>query len=71
VALVTGWGKCKPAQQSARAALMKRTLALVSLSVALVACADPTAVDYVLTSSDISAINARMAQMNAHMEAKE
>jgi hypothetical protein len=50
---------------------MKRTLALVSLSVALVACADPTAVDYVLTSSDISAINARMAQMNAHMEAKE
>jgi len=27
-------------------------------------------VDYVLTSSDVSAINARIAQMNAHVQAK-
>ncbi|AHG93785.1 hypothetical protein J421_6250 (plasmid) [Gemmatirosa kalamazoonensis] len=34
-------------------------------------CADvPGAVDYVLTASDVSAINARMAQMNAHIQAK-
>ena len=34
-------------------------------------CADvPGAADYVLTASDMSAINARMAQMNAHMRAK-
>jgi lysophospholipase L1-like esterase len=34
-------------------------------------CADvPGAVDYVLTSSDMSAINARMAQINAHIQAK-
>ena len=34
-------------------------------------CADvPGVVDYVLTASDMSAINARMAQMNAHIQAK-
>jgi hypothetical protein len=34
-------------------------------------CANvPGAADYVLTSSDMTAINARMAQMNAHIQAK-
>jgi lysophospholipase L1-like esterase len=34
-------------------------------------CADvPGAADYVLTSSDMTAINARMAQMNAYIQAK-
>ena len=34
-------------------------------------CADvPGAADYVLTPSDITAINARMAQINAHVQAK-
>ena len=28
------------------------------------------AIDYILTSSDINTINARVAQMNAHIEAK-
>src|SRR5687768_3074546 len=46
-------------------------LTLVSRSPTTATCADvPGAVDYVLTSSDIAAINARMAQMNAHIEAK-
>ena len=34
-------------------------------------CADvPGTADYVLTPSDITAINARMAQINAHIQAK-
>lgn len=46
-------------------------LTLISRSPTTATCADvPGAVDYVLTSSDINAINARMAQMNAHIEAK-
>jgi hypothetical protein len=46
-------------------------LTLLSRSPTTATCADvPGAVDYVLTSSDINAINARMAQMNAHIEAK-
>jgi len=46
-------------------------LTLVQKTPATATCANvPGAVDYVLTSSDISAINARMAQMNAHMQAK-
>jgi lysophospholipase L1-like esterase len=46
-------------------------LTLLSKSPTTATCADvPGAVDYVLTSSDINAINARMAQMNAHIEAK-
>ena len=46
-------------------------LTLISKSPTTATCADvPGAVDYVLTSSDIAAINARMAQMNAHIEAK-
>jgi hypothetical protein len=46
-------------------------LTLVSRSPTTATCRDvPGEVDYVLTSSDINAINARMAQMNAHIEAK-
>jgi hypothetical protein len=46
-------------------------LTLISKSPTTATCADvPGVVDYVLTSSDIAAINARMAQMNAHIEAK-
>jgi hypothetical protein len=46
-------------------------LTLVSRSPTTATCANvPGAVDYVLTPSDITAINARMAQMNARMQAK-
>src|SRR5688572_4024530 len=46
-------------------------LKLISRSPTTATCADvPGVVDYVLTSGDIAAINARMAQMNAHIEAK-
>jgi hypothetical protein len=46
-------------------------LTLLSKTPSTATCADvPGAADYVLTASDISAINARMAQMNAHMRAK-
>jgi hypothetical protein len=46
-------------------------LTLVSRTPTTATCADtPGAADYVLTSSDIAAINARMAQMNAHIQAK-
>ena len=46
-------------------------LTLISRSPTTATCKDvPGEVDYILTSSDISAINARMAQMNAHIEAK-
>jgi lysophospholipase L1-like esterase len=46
-------------------------LTLLSKTPTTATCADvPGAADYVLTSSDINAINARMAQMNAHMKTK-
>ena len=46
-------------------------LTLISRSPTTATCRDvPGEVDYVLTSSDINAINARLAQMNAHIEAK-
>ena len=46
-------------------------LTLVSKAPTTATCANvPGAVDYVLTSSDISAINTRIAQMNAHVQAK-
>ena len=46
-------------------------LTLVSRSPTTATCSDvPGAVDYILTPSDINAINARMAEMNAHIEAK-
>ena len=46
-------------------------LTLVSKAPTTATCANvPGAVDYVLTSSDVSAINARIAQMNAHVQAK-
>lgn len=46
-------------------------LSLLQKAPTTATCADvPGAVDYVLTPSDINAINTRMAQMNAHMEAK-
>jgi lysophospholipase L1-like esterase len=46
-------------------------LTLLSKAPTTATCSDvPGAVDYVLTPGDISAINTRMAQMNAHMEAK-
>ena len=46
-------------------------LTLLSKTPTTATCADvPGAADYVLTASDMSAINARMAQMNAHMQAK-
>jgi hypothetical protein len=44
-------------------------LTLVASSPTTATCADkPGVVDHVLTSSDVTAINARMAQMNAHMQ---
>jgi len=46
-------------------------LTLVQSSPTTATCKDvPGAVDYVLTPSDITTINARMAQMNAHIQAK-
>ena len=46
-------------------------LTLLSKTPTTATCSDtPGAADYVLTSSDMNAINARMAQMNAHMQAK-
>ena len=46
-------------------------LTLVSKAPTTATCANvPGAADYVLTSGDIAAINARIAQMNAHMQAK-
>lgn len=46
-------------------------LTLVSKTPTTATCANqPGAVDYVLTSSDLAAINARIAQMNAHVQAK-
>ena len=46
-------------------------LTLVSKTPTTATCANvPGAVDYVLTATDINAINARMAQMNARMQAK-
>jgi lysophospholipase L1-like esterase len=46
-------------------------LTLLSKSPTTATCSDvPGAVDYVLTSSDINAINARMAQMNAHIQTR-
>jgi len=46
-------------------------LTLVSRAPTTATCANvPGAVDYVLTSADINTINARMAQMNARMQAK-
>ena len=45
-------------------------LTLVAKAPTTATCADvPGAADYVLTASDISAINARIAQMNAHVRA--
>jgi hypothetical protein len=46
-------------------------LTLVSRSPTTATCADvPGAADYVLTPADMTAINARMAQINAHIQAK-
>ena len=46
-------------------------LTQVSKSPTTATCADvPGTADYVLTPSDVSAINARMAQINAHIQAK-
>ena len=46
-------------------------LTLLSKTPTTATCADvPGAADYVLTASDMNAINARMAQMNAHMQTK-
>jgi hypothetical protein len=46
-------------------------LNLIARAPTTATCANvPGAGDYVLTPSDISAINARMAQMNAHIQAK-
>ena len=46
-------------------------LTLVSKAPTTATCANvPGSVDYVLTSSDMSAINARIAQMNAYVQAK-
>jgi hypothetical protein len=46
-------------------------LTLLSKTPTTATCADvPGAADYVLTASDMNAINARMAQMNTHMQAK-
>jgi len=46
-------------------------LTLVSKAPTTATCANvPGAVDYVLTSLDVSTINARIAQMNAHVQAK-
>jgi lysophospholipase L1-like esterase len=46
-------------------------LTLVSKAPTTATCANvPGTMDYVLTSSDITAINTRMAQMNARMQTK-
>ena len=46
-------------------------LTLLANTPATATCADvPGVADYVLTASDVNAINARMAQMNAHIQAK-
>ena len=46
-------------------------LTLVSRAPTTATCANvPGAVDYVLTSNDISSINARIAKINAHVQAK-
>jgi hypothetical protein len=46
-------------------------LTLLSKTPTTATCADiPGAVDYVLTPSDMNAINPRLAQMNAHIESK-
>jgi hypothetical protein len=46
-------------------------LKLLSQTPTTATCADvPGAVDHVLTPSDMNAINSRLAQMNAHIEAK-
>lgn len=46
-------------------------LTLMSKTPTTATCADvPGTTDYVLTASDMNAINARMGQMNAHMQAK-
>jgi hypothetical protein len=46
-------------------------LTLLSRTPTTATCADvPGAIDYVLTPSDMTAINARMAQINAHIQAK-
>jgi hypothetical protein len=46
-------------------------LSLISKAPTTATCADvPGTADYVLTPNDMSVINARMAQMNAHIQAK-
>ena len=46
-------------------------LTLLSKTPTTASCADvPGAADYVLTPSDVTAINARMAQINTHIQAK-
>ena len=46
-------------------------LTLLSKTPVTATCADvPGAADYILTASDMNAINLRMSQMNAHMQAK-
>ena len=46
-------------------------LPLLSRAPPTASCADvPGAADYVLTPSDMNAINARMAQINTHIQAK-
>jgi len=46
-------------------------LTLLSRTPTTASCADaPGAADYVLTPSDVNAINARMAQINTHVQAK-
>lgn len=46
-------------------------LTLLSRTPTTATCADvPGAADYVLTASDMNAINSRIAQMNAHMQTK-
>ena len=46
-------------------------LTLLSKTPTTATCADvPGAADYILTASDMNAINLRMSQMNAHMQAK-
>jgi hypothetical protein len=46
-------------------------LTLLSKTPVTATCADvPGAVDYIITSSDLNAINARMAQINSHIASK-
>jgi lysophospholipase L1-like esterase len=46
-------------------------LTLLSHTPTTATCADvPGAIDYVLTASDVSVVNARMAQINTHIQAK-